>query len=283
MDSLRHQIWRQLDIEARPGHTMSFVNRALIVAILVSVAAVVLETEPTIRSGAPMLFISLEQFFGWLFVTEYLARLWSAGERKEYSGLFGRLKYVVTPVALIDLLAIIPFLLAPFIDSVDGTAFYVLRLMRLFRVLTLARTGPFTTAARQIWHGIVDRRYELAFSSLVALAMMIVAATLLYVAERNVQPEAFGSIPRAMWWAIATLTTVGYGDVYPATTIGKILAGLVALSGIGLVAMPAGILASALSTAYQERKARRTRDEAATGPGPESERHQSERHQGGMD
>tara|TARA_E500000318_G_scaffold101122_1_gene104390 strand:+ start:9628 stop:10416 length:789 start_codon:yes stop_codon:yes gene_type:complete len=262
---------------------MSFVNRALIVAILVSVAAVVLETEPTIRSGAPMLFISLEQFFGWLFVTEYLARLWSAGERKEYSGLFGRLKYVVTPVALIDLLAITPFLLAPFIDSVDGTAFYVLRLMRLFRVLTLARTGPFTTAARQIWHGIVDRRYELAFSSLVALAMMIVAATLLYVAERNVQPEAFGSIPRAMWWAIATLTTVGYGDVYPATTIGKILAGLVALSGIGLVAMPAGILASALSTAYQERKARRTRDEAATGPGPESERHQSERHQGGMD
>ena len=90
VDSLRHQIWRQLDIEARPGHTMSLVNRALVVAILVSVAAVVLETEPTIRSGAPVLFISLEQFFGWLFVTEYLARLWSAGERKEYSGLTGR-------------------------------------------------------------------------------------------------------------------------------------------------------------------------------------------------
>ncbi|WP_339853091.1 ion transporter [uncultured Nisaea sp.] len=283
MDSLRHQIWRQLDIEARPGHTMSLVNRALVVAILVSVAAVVLETEPTIRSGAPVLFISLEQFFGWLFVTEYLARLWSAGERKEYSGLTGRLKYAATPVALIDLLAVTPFLLAPFIDSMDGTAFYVLRLMRLFRVLTLARTGPFTTAARQIWHGIVDRRYELAFSSLVAFAMMIVAATLLYVAERDVQPEAFGSIPRAMWWAIATLTTVGYGDVYPATILGKILAGLVALSGIGLVAMPAGILASALSTAYQERKARRGRDEAAAGPAPESERHQSEGHQRGMD
>lgn len=278
MDSLRYQIWRQLDIEARPGHTMSFANRALIVAILVSVAVVVLETEPTIRSGAPMLFVSLEHFFGWLFVTEYLARLWSAGERKEYAGLIGRIKYVLSPVALVDLVAITPFLLAPFVDSVDGAAFYVLRLMRLFRVLTLARTGPFTTAARQIWHGIVDRRYELAFSSLIALAMMIVAATLLYVAERDVQPEAFGSIPRAMWWAIATLTTVGYGDVYPATTVGKILAGLVALSGIGLVAMPAGILASALSTAYQERKARRGRDEAAAGPAPESERHQ-----GGMD
>ena len=128
-----------------------------------------------------MLFISLEQFFGWLFVTEYLARLWSVGERKEYSGLTGRLKYAATPVALIDLLAVTPFLLAPFIDSMDGTAFYVLRLMRLFRVLTLARTGPFTTAARQIWHGIVDRRYELAFSILVAFAMMIVAATLLLV------------------------------------------------------------------------------------------------------
>ena len=106
--------------------------------------------------------------------------------------------------------------------------------------------------------------------------MLIVGATLLYVVERDVQPEAFGSIPRAMWWAIATLTTVGYGDVYPATTLGKFLAGLVALSGIGLVAMPAGILASALSTAYQERKAHRVHDDAAAGP-------DAERHQGGMD
>ena len=223
-----------------------------------------------------MLFISLEQFFGWLFVIEYLARVWSVGERREFSGFTGRLKYIVTPVALIDLLAITPFILAPFIASAGGAGFYVLRLMRLFRVLTLARTGPFTTAARQVWHGIVDRRYELAFSSLVALAMMIVGATLLYVVERDVQPEAFGSIPRAMWWAIATLTTVGYGDVYPATALGKFLAGLVALSGIGLVAMPAGILASALSTAYQERKAHRGHEDAGAGP-------DAERHQGGMD
>jgi voltage-gated potassium channel len=109
---------------------------------------------------------------------------------------------------------------------------------------------------------------------MIAFAMMVGAAALLYVAEREVQPEAFGSIPRAMWWAIATLTTVGYGDVYPVTTMGKIFAGLISLSGVGLVAMPAGIFASALSHAYQERKAHR-QHEAATRHAGESERHGS--------
>lgn len=271
MNSLRYRVWHELDIEARAGRGMSIANKILIVSILLSVSVVVLETEQNIRSQAPNLFVMLKTGFGVLFVIEYVVRIWAMGERHQYAGLIGRFKYAVTPVALIDLIAVAPFVLEPFLPSFDGTDFYIFRLLRLFRVVMLARTGPFSEAAREVWKSIADRRYELAFSSVIAIAMMVVSATLLYMAERTAQPEAFGSIPRAMWWAIATLTTVGYGDVYPVTMVGKVLAGIVALSGIGLVAMPAGILASALSSAYQERKSHPVRDRSIG----ESERHQS--------
>jgi voltage-gated potassium channel len=267
-------VWRELDVEARPGQPISLSNKLIMAAIFISVAAVVLESEPTIRTLAPDLFRTLEFAFGCLFVVEYLARVWCKAERREFAGPFGRLKYMLTPVALIDLLAILPFLLQLAAIPIAGPYFYILRLLRVLRLLTLARAGPFTSAAREVWESIAERRHELVFTSMIAFAMMVGAAALLYVAEREGQPEAFGSIPRAMWWAIATLTTVGYGDVYPVTTMGKIFAGLISLSGVGLVAMPAGIFASALSHAYQERKAHR-QHEAATRHAGESERHGS--------
>jgi len=247
------------------------------VAIVLSVVAAVLESEPTIRSLSPALFLSFEYGFGCLFVAEYLARVWCKAERREFSGRFGRLKYMMTPVALIDLLAILPFLLQWAAVPISAPHFYILRLLRVLRLLTLARAGPFTTAARDVWESITERRHELIFTSMIAITMMIGAAALLYAAEREVQPEAFGSIPRAMWWAIATLTTVGYGDVYPVTALGKFFAGVISLSGVGLIAMPAGIFASALSEAYQERKMHRKHDTAMHPPG------ESERHGGGMD
>ncbi|WP_420404738.1 ion transporter [Nisaea sp.] len=277
MDSLRTRVWRELDVEARPGQPISISNKVVMVAIVLSVAAVVLESEPTVRALSPDFFLILEYGFGCLFVAEYLARVWCKAERREFSGPFGRLKYMLTPVALIDLMAILPFLLQWAAVPVAGPYFYILRLLRVLRLLTLARAGPFTSAAREVWESITERRHELFFTSMIAFAMMIGAAALLYVAERDVQPEAFGSIPRAMWWAIATLTTVGYGDVYPLTTMGKIFAGLISLSGVGLVAMPAGIFASALSNAYQERKAHRQHEAAVRHPG------ENERHGGGMD
>ncbi|UUX50412.1 ion transporter [Nisaea acidiphila] len=277
VDSLRHRVWRQLDVRAHPGEGISVANKLLIAAILLSVGSVVLATEPSIRARAPGLFLSVETFFGWIFIVEYILRVWSIGERREYAGLWGRVKYIFTPVAIVDLIAVAPFVIL-FLDlRLDGADFLVLRLLRLFRVLTLARGGPFTTAAREVWHSIAERRFELIFSTLMAFAMMIVSATLLYLAEKDVQPDAFGSIPRAMWWAIATLTTVGYGDVFPVTSVGKILGGLVALSGVGLVAMPAGIFAAALSAVHQEHRRHRLHDEATHGAAD------GERHPRGMD
>lgn len=277
MDSVRNRVWRELDVEARPGQPISLSNKLIMAAIVLSVAAVVLESEPTVRVRAPDLFGTIEFGFGCLFVAEYVARVWCKAERREFAGPFGRLKYMLTPVALIDLVAIVPFLLQWADVPLAAPDFYILRLLRVLRLLTLARAGPFTSAAKEVWDSIAERRHELIFTTMIALTMMIGAATLLFVAEREVQPEAFGSIPRAMWWAIATLTTVGYGDVYPVTTMGRIFAGLISLSGVGLVAMPAGIFASALSHAYQERKAHRQHEAATRHPG------ESERHGGGMD
>jgi voltage-gated potassium channel len=122
------------------------------------------------------------------------------------------------------------------------------------RVLRLAKLGRFTIATRALSHAVHARRYELMISFGVAIFILVLTSTLMYIVEGPRQPENFGSIPRAMWWAIATLTTVGYGDVVPHTTAGRILGGITAVTGVGLIAMPAGILAAAMSDAIHTRR-----------------------------
>jgi voltage-gated potassium channel len=149
-----------------------------------------------------------------------------------------------------DFLAIAPAILA-----LAGSETFVLRLFRLIRIVRLARLGRFSTAMQYMGEAMRSRSYELGLTIGIALLLVIFSATLLYLIEGEAQPTTFGSIPRAMWWAVVTLTTVGYGDAYPLSPLGKIIAGITALSGIGLIAMPTGILAAAFSDAVQKRKA----------------------------
>lgn len=135
---------------------------------------------------------------------------------------------------------------------------FLLRLLRLLRLVRLAKLGRYSLAIGAIGDALRDRRYELGASVAIAIVLLLVTSSLLYVVEGEVQPETFGSIPRAMWWSIATLTTVGYGDVVPITALGRTLAGATALLGIGLVALPTGILAAAFSDALARRRAART-------------------------
>ena len=107
--------------------------------------------------------------------------------------------------------------------------------------------GRYSIALQMIYHAIAERRYELGVSIVIAFSLMLLASTALYMAERSSQPEAFGSILRSMWWSVATLTTVGYGDVVPLTILGRIAAALTAVTGIGIIALPTGILAGAFS------------------------------------
>ena len=134
------------------------------------------------------------------------------------------------------------------------------RLLQLLRLLRLARIGRYSRAMNLVVEAIRSRGTELILSFAFALTLMLGAATLLYIVEGPTQPAAFGSIPRAMWWAVETLTTVGYGDAVPVTPLGRILAAVTALCGIGFIALPTGILASAFSDAL-----RRAREERAHG------------------
>ncbi|WP_018233292.1 ion transporter [Thioalkalivibrio thiocyanodenitrificans] len=209
------------------------------------------QTEPFLTQQASSLFFGLEVAIVSLFLVEYLARLYAAGEESRYRGFAGRMRHVFTGWALVDLAAILPFIITA---GTHNT--FLVRLLKLARLLRLARLGRFSMALSALIRATHTRRYELLVSVIAAGLLLVFSASALYVVEGGRQPEAFGSIPRALWWSIATLTTVGYGDVTPVTVLGRTFAGVTAIAGIGLIAMPTGILAAAFSDAFQKESAR---------------------------
>jgi len=152
-------------------------------------------------------------------------------------------------MALVDLLAILPFYL-PMLLPIDLRFLRALRLMRLFRLLKM---GRYVKSLRLMRHVLARRKEELLITLFSVLLLLVLSSSLMYFIEREAQPDKFASIPAAMWWGIATLTTIGYGDMYPVTALGKILGGFIALLGIGLFALPAGILASGFAAEIQQR------------------------------
>jgi voltage-gated potassium channel len=252
--SLRQWVHRQLDPTAWPRTGLSPVNAAVAVIIVAATFVAILETEPVVYQGQERLFAGFEIFFGIAFALEYLARLWSVVERPGAGPpLRARLRFIVTPASLFDIVAIAATLI-----PVAGSSGALLRLVRLLRIVRLARLGHLSAAIRTLSEAVSSRRFELTAAAGAALLLILFGATALYLVEGAVQPDQFGSIPRSIWWAVVTLTTIGYGDAYPVTALGRIFAGLVAIAGIGIIAMPTGILASAFTDACQrdrERKA----------------------------
>lgn len=260
-NGLRHRLYQALEPSQHHGPGLSLLNRFIVGAIVLSVVFAVVESEHDFYDQSPALFHWIEFGFSIIFLIEYVARLWVAPEDPRYRGGFrGRLRYALTPAALLDLLAVTPLLL----HAVGGEA-YVVRMLRVVRVLRLAKLGRFTVATRALSEAIHARRYELMISFGVAFFVLLVTSTLMYIVEGHVQPQVFGSIPRAMWWAVATLTTVGYGDAVPVTAMGRVLGGVTAATGIGLIAMPTGILAAAMSDAIHTRRHAEQREALAAG------------------
>jgi voltage-gated potassium channel len=249
--SLRQRVYDQLEPAARERKGLSLANKFLVVFIIVASAFAILETEQSLAGPNQWVFRSAEIVFGVIFSIEYLLRLWIAPDNPRWAKYrFPRLRYAVSVPAIIDLLAIIPTLFA--FDAGGGSI--LLRFFRVLRILRLAKLGRMSHALQDLGQAVHDRRHELLLTVGIAGFVLLVASTLMYWAEADAQPEKFGSIPRAMWWCIVTLTTVGYGDAYPVTILGKILSGLVAVAGIGLIAMPTGILAAAFSDVVQRRR-----------------------------
>lgn len=247
---LRARVYCQLETSAWRRNGLSPLNKFLFALISGAVLAAILETEPMVAEGHDRLFDAMEWLFGILFSIEYAARLWIAPENPKYNRFRyawqARLRYMISPAAIIDLFSILVS-----VFTVNGVKPFVLRIFRLMRILRLIKLGRMSLAMNYLIEAITARRVELLFSFFVGLFFLILSASALYVVEGEVQPDKFGSIPRAMWWATATLTTIGYGDVYPITTLGKICAACSAIAGIGLVAMPTGIMAAAFSEAVQ--------------------------------
>ncbi|WP_367399086.1 potassium channel family protein [Halomonas sp. 707D7] len=247
---IKAAIYRALAPEARQAPGLSWTNRVICVSILLAALTAILETERTLVARAPALFPMLETLFVTLFLIEYLVRLYAVGMEPRYRGLKGRLRYMVSFWALVDLVAILPY----FVGFIAHNNAFMLRLLRLVRMLRLARLGRFSQAWHALSMALSSRAHELCLSAGVAGLLLLFSSCCLYVVEAAAQPEAFGSVPRALWWSIATLTTVGYGDVTPVTALGKFFAGLTAVAGIGLIAMPTGILAAAFSEALHRRE-----------------------------
>jgi len=246
--TIRRGAYELLDPRAWPKPGISPVNIFIVTAILISIVIAIIDTEASVHAEFGAAFVAIELALGVVFLVEYLCRLWSAAESSDATTAIGkRIKFATTPSAIIDVVVIL-FMLLPF--ALEGGA--VMRIIRLLRIFTLAKLGRLSRSIQLMTQAIARRRYELFLTFLFAVMMMVCSATALYYAEGKHQPEEFGSIPRALWWSIITLTTVGYGDVSPITGVGKFFAAIVALLGIGLVAMPAGIFAAAFSDAIQQ-------------------------------
>ncbi|HPG04400.1 MAG: ion transporter [Rhodoblastus sp.] len=227
-----------------------FAHGFLIALVGVSVAAVVLETVPSLRERYQILFDAIELVALIGFSIEYALRLWSAPDSAPFFGMTpwrARLAYARSPYAIVDLLTVLPFYLGLFLPG----DFRVLLLLRLARFFKLARYSP---GMRSLAAALKAERKALGASAVIIFGVVLVMASAMHIAEHAAQPDKFGSIPESMWWAVVTITTVGYGDVVPVTVIGKMIAGVTAFMGFLLLALPVGIVATAFAEEIHRRE-----------------------------
>ncbi len=215
------------------------INGFIIILIILNVIAVILETVPSIHDPYTEFFRVFDLVSVVIFTIEYLLRVWSCTHHPKYSHpVYGRLKYMISTDGIIDLLAILPF----YFHVVIGLDLRVLRILRLLRFLRLFRLTAYMKSAKMVRSVFVTRASELKLSMVLIGFLLIIAACLLYFAEHHAQPKIFSSIPATLWWALVTITSVGYGDMVPITVLGKILTGVIAFTGFALFALPAGII-----------------------------------------
>ncbi len=250
MSHLRQRTFEILEASKENDPQSRFCDGLLIMMISLNVLAVILESVPSLGIPYKTEFHSFEIFSVTLFSIEYGLRVWSSVERtglKYKHPLLGRLRYMLTPMAMLDLIVILPLFFI-FLGPVD---FRFLRVLRLLRVFRLTR---YSSAVRLLTDVLKDEATNIGAALFIMMMLVVLSASLIYLAESDAQPDKFGSIPEALWWTIVTMTTIGYGDVVPVTHIGKLFAAFIGVISIGMVALPTGIIASGFNQALHQRK-----------------------------
>jgi voltage-gated potassium channel len=242
--TLRRRIYEIIEVGRGESPASRIFDFTLVVLISLNVLAFCLETVPSVEAEWGVWLRWFEIFSVIVFTIEYVLRLWTAVEVRMLSRLpswRARLTFALRPVLIIDLLAILPFYLA----AMFGIDLRALRAFRLFRFLKLTRYSP---AIHTLLRVIANEERSLAGAFMLLIAALLFFSTGMYFIEGSIQPEKFGTIPDSAYWAITTLTTVGYGDVAPITPLGKIWASLTMVCGLCVLALPVAIIASGFAT-----------------------------------
>ncbi|OGC01236.1 potassium channel protein [candidate division KSB1 bacterium RBG_16_48_16] len=253
---LKNRIWEILENTKPDDKTGRIDDIFIMTLIILNVIAVVLGSVKRIQAEYKTLLDIFELFSVIVFTIEYVLRVWACVVDVRYSKpILGRIRFSVTPMAIIDFFAILPFYL-PY----TGLDLRVIRVFRLFRLFRIAKAARYVSSLKLLGRVFKSKKEELVVTTIVMLILLIVASALMYFFENSEQPDKFPDIPSTFWWAIATLTTVGYGDVFPITAEGKMIASLVAVLGIGLFALPTGILGAGFVEEFQKSKKKSTKN-----------------------
>lgn len=245
---IRSRVYQLLHPVESGNRTAHVIELGLMLLIFLNIIALILESVEDLRNAYGDFFLAFEIFSVMIFTVEYVLRIWTSAENPKYGKKFtGRLRYMMSTMALIDLLAILPFYLAYL--PIDLRFLRIIRLFRLFRLLKIAR---YLKALHLIQSVFREKKEQLYLSLMFIMFLLIIISTLMFYVENEAQPKVFSSIPASMWWGIETLTTVGYGDMLPVTPYGRLLGGMISVLGIGLFALPAGILSSGLTDHLQK-------------------------------
>lgn len=259
---LKNRVYEILESSDPQDWLSRFDDMSVTVLVLLDVSAFILETSKSLSFQYNLFFSGIELTVLIYFTILYILQLWSCTSDPRYRHpIWGRLGYALTPLVIADLMAILPFYLMALFPDVA-----LIKEADIFRLLRLLKLIRYSQSLQAILQVIANKKHELAMTFLSVLILLIFASSVMYYAESGAQPEAFPSIPAAMWWGVVTLTTVGYGDVYPVTPLGKFFSAALAFIGIGLFALPAGIIASGFSEEIQKRKQNEIPPPAQTQP-----------------
>lgn len=241
MQAVRKRIYEIIAEPPEGDRLGNFVTGAILVLIAVNVTVGVLETVDALHSRYASFFYWFEFVSVVIFTIEYLLRIWGCTSQASFSNpIGGRMKYASQPMSVIDFLAIAPFYLQFLLPS--GMDLRFVRVLRLFRLFRLFRMASLVTAINTVRNVFVSKKEQLSIAVVVLMLVVVLSASLMYLVEGSQPNSKFTSIPQSMWWSMVTVTTIGYGDMYPETSVGQLLGAIIAFVGVCVFALPVAIL-----------------------------------------